>query len=93
MARQVQCVILKREAEGLDAPPHPGELGLRVYTSVSREAWKMWLEHLVMVMNDNGLNTADPGTVAVIEEHMRGYFFGEGKFSGANAFKPPKKKK
>ena len=27
MARTVQCVVLKREAESLDNPPHPGPLG------------------------------------------------------------------
>jgi Fe-S cluster biosynthesis and repair protein YggX len=27
MARMVQCALLKREAEGLDYLPYPGELG------------------------------------------------------------------
>ena len=30
MARTVFCVKLQREAEGLDFPPYPGELGKRV---------------------------------------------------------------
>ena len=40
MARLVQCVKLKREAEGLDFPPYPGPLGKRVFENVSKEAWK-----------------------------------------------------
>ena len=40
MARTVQCVILKREAEGLDYAPYPGELGQRIYENVSKEAWQ-----------------------------------------------------
>ena len=31
MARQIMCVKLKREAEGLDFPPYPGEMGRRVF--------------------------------------------------------------
>src|SRR4030095_7699954 len=31
MARTVKCVKLGREAEGLDFPPYPGELGKRIY--------------------------------------------------------------
>jgi Fe-S cluster biosynthesis and repair protein YggX len=27
----VQCVLLKREAPGLDRVPYPGELGRRIY--------------------------------------------------------------
>ena len=45
MARMVNCIKLKREAEGLDYPPYPGELGKRLYETVSKEAWKGWLEH------------------------------------------------
>ncbi|HQR22132.1 MAG TPA: Fe(2+)-trafficking protein, partial [Burkholderiaceae bacterium] len=31
MARMVNCVKLGREAEGLDFPPVPGELGKRIW--------------------------------------------------------------
>jgi Fe-S cluster biosynthesis and repair protein YggX len=80
MARTVQCVVLKREAEGLDKPPHPGELGQRIFDNVSREGWKMWLERVTTIINENGLSTADPKSMALIEKHMLGFFFGEGDF-------------
>jgi hypothetical protein len=51
MARQVHCVKLKREAEGLDFPPYPGELGRRIFDNVSKEAWKQWLEQQKMLVN------------------------------------------
>ena len=35
MSRIVNCVVLKREAAGLDSPPHPGPLGVRIYENVS----------------------------------------------------------
>jgi Fe-S cluster biosynthesis and repair protein YggX len=36
MARQVYCVLLKREAEGMDYQPYPGELGVRIYNNISK---------------------------------------------------------
>lgn len=78
MARMVQCVVLKREAEGLNTPPHPGELGQRIFENVSAEGWTKWLERLTTIMNENALSTADPRSLQVIEAHMRGFFFEEG---------------
>ncbi|WP_260295683.1 oxidative damage protection protein [Sedimenticola hydrogenitrophicus] len=80
MKRMVDCVVLKRKAEGLDKPPHPGELGKRIYENVSREGWKQWLERLVMIINENGLSTADPNNLSLIEKHMLGFLFGEGDY-------------
>ena len=85
MARTVQCVVLHREAEALDAPPHPGELGERIFRNVSREGWADWLQRLQMIINENQLSTADPGSIDLIEQHMRGFFFGEGDLGGLPA--------
>ncbi len=78
MVRIVQCVVLKREAEGLEDVPHPGELGRRIYDNVSREGWEQWLERLQMIINENQLSTYDPATIELIEQHMLGFFFQEG---------------
>ena len=43
MARTVNCIKLGREADGMDFPPLPGEMGQRIYASVSKEAWAGWL--------------------------------------------------
>ena len=82
MARTVQCVVLKREAAGLDEPPHPGELGQRIYENVSKEGWSEWLQRLQMIINENQLSTADPASIGLIEQHMRGFLFGEGHLGG-----------
>jgi Fe-S cluster biosynthesis and repair protein YggX len=81
----VQCVVLNEEAEGLDAPPHPGELGIRVYENVSKEGWQQWLERLTTIINEKGLNTADPKNIELIERHMAGFFFNEGDYGQAPA--------
>jgi Fe-S cluster biosynthesis and repair protein YggX len=76
--KTVNCVVLKKEAEALDDAPHPGELGQRIFEQVSKEGWSLWLERLVTIINENGLNTSDLKTQALIEEHMLGFFFEEG---------------
>ena len=48
MMRMVQCVKLGKEAEGLGAPPYPGELGQRIFEGVSKEAWQQWLGQPLM---------------------------------------------
>jgi len=82
MARMVQCVVLKREAEGLESNPYPGALGIRIYENVSAEGWKQWLERLSTIMNENGLSTADPRSFEIIESGMLGFFFNEGEGGG-----------
>ena len=59
MARIVHCIKLGTEAEGLDRPPYPGELGKRIYEGVSKQAWADWLKHQTMLVNENRLNLAD----------------------------------
>ena len=93
MAKMITCVVLKREAEGLDASPHPGDIGARILESVSAEGWNKWLEHLTMIINENSLNTADARSLEFIEKHMLGFLFGEGEFAGDGGFAPPKAKK
>ena len=63
----------------MSEPPYPGDLGERIYQSVSAEGWAQWLQRLQTIINENGLNTADPESVELIEQHMKGFFFGEGE--------------
>ena len=78
MARMVQCVKLGREAEGLDVPTYPGELGRRIYENVSKEAWKQWLDLQKMLVNENRLNLADPKARQYLAKQMEAHFFGGG---------------
>ena len=94
MVRMVNCPVLKREAPGLEEPTHPGELGQRIYDNVSQEAWDDWLQRLQMIINENQLNTADPRSLEVIEDHMLGFFFEEGDLGDMpGGFRAPGAKK
>jgi len=89
MARMVKCVKLGREAEGLDLPPYPGELGKRIWESVSKEAWQGWIKHQTMLINENRLNLADSRARKYLAEQMEKYFFGTGA-DVASGYVPPK---
>jgi len=74
----VHCVKLGREAEGLDFPPYPGELGQRIWQHVSKEAWQGWLRYQTMLVNENRLNLADPAARKYLADQMERHFFGGG---------------
>lgn len=78
MTRTVDCIVLGKNAPGLDEVPYPGAMGERIYQNVSVEAWQSWLERLVMIVNEYQLNSADPRSLKTIEEHMTGFLFNEG---------------
>jgi Fe-S cluster biosynthesis and repair protein YggX len=74
----VKCVKFQRELPGLDEPPFDNDLGLRIYENVSKDAWKMWLEHLKMILNEYRLNLADRESQKIVKQQMEEYFFGQG---------------
>ena len=78
MSRMVNCIKLGCEAEGLDFPPVPGELGQRLYENVSKEAWQQWVKLQTMLINENRLSLADAKARAYLAEQMKKHFFGEG---------------
>jgi Fe-S cluster biosynthesis and repair protein YggX len=91
-ARKVFCVKFQREMEGLDEPPfdtHP--LGQRIYENVSKEAWKLWLEQMKMIMNEYRLNLGNPEAQEFLLKQMEDYFFGEGA-TFPPGFVPPQAK-
>jgi Fe-S cluster biosynthesis and repair protein YggX len=78
MSRKVFCIKLQREAEGLERPPYPGDLGQRIFDNVSKEAWNQWMEHQTMLINENRLVLFKPEHKQFLEQEMEKYFFGEG---------------
>ena len=78
MSRTVKCVLLGVEAEGLDKPPYPGELGQRIYEHISVEAWKMWEERMKMILNEYRLMPWQKEAQQLVTKHMEDFFFGEG---------------
>lgn len=88
MARMVQCVKLKREAEGLDAPPYPGELGMRIWQNISKQAWAQWIETQTRLVNENRLNLADIRARKYLAQQMESYLFDDAHVE-AQGYVPP----
>ena len=88
MSRTVQCIVLKREAEGLAFQPYPGELGKRIFDNVSQKAWQKWLAHQTMLINEMRLSPINPEHRKFLENEMENYFFGEGS-QAPEGYVPP----
>ena len=78
MSRTVNCVLLGDEAEGLDRPPYPGDLGQRIFENVSKLAWQRWVGHQTMLINEYRLTPFEPKAREFLEAEMEKFFFGEG---------------
>ncbi len=77
--RTVLCVKFQKEMPGLDEVPFEGHpLGQRIYENVSKEAWKIWVERMKMIMNEYRLNLGTPEAQQFLLQQMEEFFFGEG---------------
>lgn len=78
MTRQIFCIKLQQETDGMATPPFPGPLGERIFQHVSPQAWSMWLAHQTMLINEYRLSLVDPNAREFLQQEMEKYFFGEG---------------
>lgn len=78
MTRMVYCVKLKKEAEGLDFPPYPGELGTKIWQNISKQAWQEWMQTQTRLVNENRLNLADLRARQYLMRQAEQFFFGTG---------------
>jgi len=89
MSRIVNCIKLNKEAEGLDKSPYPGELGQKIFDSVSKEAWQLWLKQQTMLMNENRLSPINPEHRKFLEDEMEKFFFSGGSVAPDGYTPPP----
>jgi len=88
MARMVYCTRLQKEAEALDYPPYPGDLGKRIYENISKEAWEAWIRQQTMLVNEYRLNMMDPNARKLLADQMKKFLFDNGGESVPN-YVPP----
>jgi Fe-S cluster biosynthesis and repair protein YggX len=91
MARVVKCVKLQRELPGLPFKPFNDALGERIYNEISMDAWKMWLEHSKMIVNEYRLDLTSPATHQTLKEQCEAFLFGEGAALPPDYVPPPAK--
>ncbi|MBL9020738.1 MAG: oxidative damage protection protein [Myxococcales bacterium] len=78
MPRLVQCIKLKREAEGLEKPPLKGPMGQKIFENISKEAWQQWLEHSKMLINEYRLDLVSETGQKIWFTELEKYFWGDG---------------
>ena len=88
MSRTIYCTYLQRDAEGLERVPYPGELGQRIYASISKEAWQQWVRHQTMLLNEYRLTPIEPKARKFLVEEMEKFLFGGGA-SRPEGYVPP----
>ena len=88
MSRMVHCAKLGKEAEGLDRPTYPGELGKRIFENISKEAWATWVQRQTMLLNEYRLSPIDPKARKFLEEEMEKFLFTD-ESTAPEGFVPP----
>lgn len=91
MSRMVHCVKFGKELPGLESKPWPGELGERIYNSVSLEAWKLWEERMKMILNEYRLLPFQKEAQELMARQMTEFFFGESSAPPADYVPPAAK--
>ena len=84
----LHCIKLDKDLEGLEKAPYPGELGKRILENVSKEAWKMWLDHQTMLINENNLNLFEASSQSYLKEQMEKYFFAADDLDSIQGYTP-----
>jgi Fe-S cluster biosynthesis and repair protein YggX len=86
--RQIYCVKLQKDTEGLEKPPFANELGQKIYANISKEAWQLWLNHQTMLINEYRLSSIDPKARQFLMQEMEKFLFGHGS-NKPEGFVPP----
>ncbi|WP_444996778.1 oxidative damage protection protein [Aliikangiella sp. IMCC44359] len=84
------CQKLQKEAAPMSFAPVPGELGERILNNISAEAWKLWMNHQTMLINEKHLSLADPESRAYLTGEMEKFLFG-GDYDQVEGYVPPEK--
>ena len=73
--RMVNCTKLGENLPGLRRPPFPGELGEKIFQSISKSAWQQWLQRQTMFINEYRLNLTDEKAREFLQQQMQKFLF------------------
>jgi Fe-S cluster biosynthesis and repair protein YggX len=90
MTNTILCKKLGEQQPALDFPPYPGEMGQKIFTSISKPAWDLWLGHQTMLINEYRLNMLDTEARSFLAQEMEKFLFGDGSET-PSGYNPPKK--
>ncbi|XBC38156.1 MAG: oxidative damage protection protein [Buchnera aphidicola (Floraphis choui)] len=75
MTRKIFCCYLETYDIGLDQPPYPGELGKKIYKTISKIAWKTWMSQQTKLINEKKLNMLDINDRKILKHYMIQFLF------------------
>ncbi|MDX5408243.1 oxidative damage protection protein [Rheinheimera fenheensis] len=87
MSRTVFCEYLKKDAPGLDFQLYPGDLGKKIFNSISKEAFALWQAKQIMLINEKKLNMMNPEHRKLLETQMEAFLF-KGEDVEIEGYKP-----
>ena len=90
MSRTVFCEYLNKEAPGLDFQLYPGDLGKKIFNSISKEAFALWQAKQIMLINEKKLNMMNPEHRQFLEAQMEAFLF-NGEEVEIEGYKPLEK--
>jgi Fe-S cluster biosynthesis and repair protein YggX len=90
MSRTVKCAKLGKELPGIPYQPFDNDLGKRIFDEISMDAWRLWIEHSKMIVNEYRLDLTSPRAQQLLmEEAERFLFGGEASAAPPPDYRPP----
>jgi Fe-S cluster biosynthesis and repair protein YggX len=90
--RTVRCAKLNQDLPALDESTPDGARALkmallfggpalkqRICEQISADAWKLWLDRMLLVINEFRLDPTSDAANPILREHLEGFLFGQGK--------------
>jgi Fe-S cluster biosynthesis and repair protein YggX len=90
MARIIKCAKLHQDLPAMAYKPFNDALGERIYREISMDAWKLWIEHSKMVVNERKLDLTQAKSHKELKEQCETFLFGEGTLAPPPDFVAPK---
>jgi Fe-S cluster biosynthesis and repair protein YggX len=78
MTRMVNCVKLGKELPAMTYKYWDTELGQKIFDNISQEAWRLWVEHSKMLVNEYRLDLTSAKAQQLLMDEADKFFFGEG---------------
>jgi Fe-S cluster biosynthesis and repair protein YggX len=78
MTRMVNCAKLGKELPAMTYKYWDNDLGQKIFDNISMEAWRMWVEHSKMLVNEYRLDLTSPKAQQLLMDEADKFFFGEG---------------
>lgn len=69
------CHYLQKNAPKLSRKPLSGELGNKIYNSISQPAWDLWLKQQTILINEYRLDLTDKESQQFLKKEINNFFF------------------